>query len=169
MTNPHGLPDAAQLTTARDLMLIFRRVIANSTLRQFCQTRSATLQTPSGPVAYTTTNRLLGAYPGMGPAKTGYTRAARHTYAASATRNGRELHLVLLDSPNKWADAHLLLDHGFSLLAGGARGTVGLAAAGPAQSGEPEVRRATLLRKPDPNEVIPFDEFVQNSQNNRRR
>ncbi len=167
VTNPHGLPDAAQLTTARDLMLIFRRVIANPTLRQLCETSSGTLQTLQGPIRYTTTNRLLSSYAGMGPAKTGYTRAARHTYAASATRGGRELHLVLLDSPNKWADARLLFDHGFSLLGvDPSRSTGALANSSVGQPSE-VVRRATLVRKPKPDEVIPFEEYVQNTQRNR--
>ena len=50
----------------------------------------------------------------MGPAKTGWTVASRHTYAAAVTRNGRELLLTLLDSPNKWADAQILFNWGFA-------------------------------------------------------
>lgn len=170
VTNPHGLPDPQQLTTARDMMLIFRRVIANPTLRQLCQSRTATLQTANGPVTYASTNRLLRTYPGMGPAKTGYTRAARHTYAASAARDGRELHLVLLDSPDKWSDARLLFDYGFALLGlGGQTSGPSQVASGPARPTQPEVRRATLVRRPDPNDVIPFDEYVQNTTANRRR
>ena len=44
----------------------------------------------------------------MGPAKTGWTIRSRHTFAAAATRDGRELHLILLQSANKWADATAL-------------------------------------------------------------
>jgi len=50
----------------------------------------------------------------MGPAKTGWTVAARHTYAASVTQNGHEILLTLLDSPNKWADAQILFNWGFA-------------------------------------------------------
>jgi D-alanyl-D-alanine carboxypeptidase len=52
----------------------------------------------------------------MGSAKTGWTLAAKHTYAASAIRDNRELHLILLHSPNKWNDARLLFDYGFANL-----------------------------------------------------
>jgi len=61
-------------------------------------------------------NKLLGVYPGMGPAKTGWTYEARHTFAASATRDGRELRLTLLKSANKWQDTRLLFDYGFANL-----------------------------------------------------
>ena len=61
-------------------------------------------------------NKLLGVYPGMGPAKTGWTYEARHTFAAAASRNGRELRLTLLKSANKWKDTRLLFDYGFANL-----------------------------------------------------
>jgi D-alanyl-D-alanine carboxypeptidase len=55
----------------------------------------------------------LGVYPGMGPAKTGWTVDSKHTYAASATREGRQLQLIILHSANKWNDAEALFDFGF--------------------------------------------------------
>ena len=116
--NPHGLPDPQQLTTARDLLKIFRAVLAHPTLRAFCTEPFATIDTINGRITVSNTNKLLGTFPGMGPAKTGYTRSSRHTYAASATRNGRELLLVLLNSPNKWTDARALFEYGFALLEG---------------------------------------------------
>jgi D-alanyl-D-alanine carboxypeptidase (penicillin-binding protein 5/6) len=54
----------------------------------------------------------------MGPAKTGWTEAARHTYAASVTRNGHELLLTMLDSPNKWVDSQVLFNWGFAQVEG---------------------------------------------------
>ena len=116
--NPHGLPDPQQLTTARDLLKIFRAVLAHPTLRAFCTEPFATIDTINGRITVSNTNKLLRTFPGMGPAKTGYTRSSRHTYAASATRNGRELLLVLLNSPNKWTDARALFEYGFALLEG---------------------------------------------------
>ena len=50
----------------------------------------------------------------MGSAKTGWTVASRHTYAASVVRGGRELLLTLLDSPDKWTDAMILFNWGFA-------------------------------------------------------
>jgi D-alanyl-D-alanine carboxypeptidase (penicillin-binding protein 5/6) len=114
--NPNGLPAPAgtHYTSCADLMRIFRAVIAHPDLRTICQTKEYTIETASGVHTFHNHNRLLGYYPGMGPAKTGWTIASRHTYAASVTQNGREILLTLLDSPNKWADAQILFNWGFA-------------------------------------------------------
>ena len=62
----------------------------------------------------TNRNELLGSYPGATGIKTGYTRLAGLCLVASATRGGRQLLAVVLDSDNSFADAGTLLDYGFS-------------------------------------------------------
>ena len=114
--NPNGLPAIGQLTTARDLLKIFQATISKPELRQICQIKSFVIQTARGPQTISNHNKLLGVFPGMGPAKTGWTYSSKHTYAASASRNGRELHLIILKSPNKWVDATLLFNYGFERL-----------------------------------------------------
>jgi len=111
--NPNGLPAPGQVTTAWDLLRIFQAVIAVPELREICRTPSVTLKTAAGLQTLRNHNKLLGVYPGMGPAKTGWTFNSKHTFAASATRNGHELHLILLHSANKWNDAKALFDFGF--------------------------------------------------------
>jgi D-alanyl-D-alanine carboxypeptidase len=114
--NPNGLPAPAgtHYTSCADLMHIFRAVIAYPELRQICSTKEYVLHTEARTQVLRNHNLLLGIYPGMGPAKTGWTEASKHTYAASVTRDGRELLLTLLDTPNKWKDAKILFDWGFS-------------------------------------------------------
>ncbi|MBX7158426.1 MAG: serine hydrolase [Verrucomicrobiae bacterium] len=114
--NPNGLPAQGQLTTARDLLKIFQAAISKPELRQMCQTKSFVIRTARGTQTVSNHNKLLGVFPGMGPAKTGWTYSSKHTYAASASRNGRELHLIILKSPNKWTDATLLFNYGFERL-----------------------------------------------------
>jgi len=114
--NPNGLPGGRQYTSANDLLKIFRAVLAVPELRRICSTRMFLLKTEVGTQRLKNHNRLLGVYPGMGPAKTGWTMASRHTYAASATRSGRELYLIILNSANKWNDARILFDYGFANL-----------------------------------------------------
>jgi D-alanyl-D-alanine carboxypeptidase (penicillin-binding protein 5/6) len=113
---PNGLPAPGQVTTASDLLKIFQAAIAVPELREICSTRSLTLKTAVGTQTIRNHNKLLGVYPGMGPAKTGWTFASEHTYAASATRKGHELHLILLHSVNSWNDAKMLFDFGFEQL-----------------------------------------------------
>jgi D-alanyl-D-alanine carboxypeptidase (penicillin-binding protein 5/6) len=114
--NPNGLPapSGTHFTSCADLMQIFRAVLRHPELRAICSTREFVLTTRSGTHILRNHNRLLGYYPGMGAAKTGWTVASRHTYAASVRRGNRELLLTLLDSPNKWTDAQILFDWGFA-------------------------------------------------------
>jgi D-alanyl-D-alanine carboxypeptidase len=118
--NPNGLPAPAgtHYTSCHDLMIIFRAVIAYPDLRKMLSTKEYVITTASGTHFLHNHNLLLGRYPGMGPAKTGWTEAARHTYAAAASRteNGktRELLLIILDSPDKWTDAQILFNWGFA-------------------------------------------------------
>ena len=114
--NPNGLPAPAgtHYTSCADLMRIFRAVISYPDLREICSTKEYVLHTEARTQTLRNHNLLLGIYPGMGPAKTGWTVASKHTYAASVTRDGRELLLTLLDSTNKWKDAEILFNWGFS-------------------------------------------------------
>jgi D-alanyl-D-alanine carboxypeptidase len=114
--NPNGLPAPAgtHYTSCADLMKIFRAVIAYPELRAICSTKYYSLTTEARTQTLKNHNLLLGVYPGMGPAKTGWTEASKHTYAAAVTRDGRELLLTLLDSQNKWRDAEILFNWGFA-------------------------------------------------------
>ena len=123
-SNPHGLPGPGQRTTARDLMILFDSFLSKPELRQIAQTPVHFLRTAIGLQRMRNHNKLLGVYPGMGPAKTGWTYEARHTFAAAASRNGRELRLTLLKSANKWKDTRLLFDYGFANLPPAASPTV---------------------------------------------
>lgn len=115
--NPNGLTAPGQTTTCEDMLLIFRKALSYPVLRQMMRTPVYVMQTQTGTHRIKNHNLLLGKYPGMGPAKTGWTSASRHTYAASASQNGRELHLILMKSENKWKDARILFDWGFSRVA----------------------------------------------------
>jgi D-alanyl-D-alanine carboxypeptidase len=114
--NPNGLPMPGQVTTACDLLKIFNAAMAVPELREICRTPRLTLRTAVGQQTLRNHNKLLGVYAGMGPAKTGWTFSSKHTFAASATRGGRELHLILLHSADKWTDAKTLFDYGFEQL-----------------------------------------------------
>ncbi|MEM9400433.1 MAG: LysM peptidoglycan-binding domain-containing protein [Verrucomicrobiota bacterium] len=115
-TNPHGLPDAKQTVTAYDMMKIFQAVISVPELRDICKTQSFKLTTQARTQTVKNHNKLLTRYSGMGPAKTGWTYASQHTYAAEASKKGRPIHLIILKSKNKWSDAPILLNYGFKNL-----------------------------------------------------
>jgi D-alanyl-D-alanine carboxypeptidase (penicillin-binding protein 5/6) len=60
-----------------------------------------------------TRNLLLNRYDGATGVKTGYMSAAGLCLVASATRDGRDLFAVVLDSDDSFADTAALLDQGF--------------------------------------------------------
>ncbi|SDU16627.1 D-alanyl-D-alanine carboxypeptidase (penicillin-binding protein 5/6) [Verrucomicrobium sp. GAS474] len=114
--NPNGLPAPNEYVTAHDLLKIFQKVLTIPELRQIMRLKTYTIETESGTHVMKNHNRLLGLYPGMGPAKTGWTLSSRHTYAASASRDGRELQLIILNSKDKWPDAIAIFNYGFANL-----------------------------------------------------
>jgi D-alanyl-D-alanine carboxypeptidase (penicillin-binding protein 5/6) len=69
---------------------------------------------PTNSKIYLNNNALLSEYPGANGVKTGYTHESGWCLVASATKHGRRLIAVILDSPNMDADATHLLNLGFS-------------------------------------------------------
>jgi D-alanyl-D-alanine carboxypeptidase len=112
-TNASGLPDDRQLTTARDLALLGRRLVSDfpGDYRYFA-TPSFTFQ---GRTIFNHDN-MLRSYPGADGMKTGYTDASGHNLVTSAVRGGvRLIGVVLGAGSNAARDVHMaaLLNEGF--------------------------------------------------------
>lgn len=111
--NPHGLPDAGQTTTARDMAILSLRLMQDfpQYYHYFSRTRFAWKgKTITGH------NRLLDNYPGADGLKTGFIRASGFNVATSAVRDGRRLVSVVMGGFTAASrDAHMadLLDRGF--------------------------------------------------------
>jgi D-alanyl-D-alanine carboxypeptidase len=114
--NPNGLPAPAgtHFTSCADLMKIFVQVLKYPELAEILRTKYYQIRTESGVHELRNHNLLLGRDPRVGSAKTGWTVASRHTYACEASANGHTLLLTLLDSPDKWHDAEILFNWGFT-------------------------------------------------------
>jgi len=61
-----------------------------------------------------TTNALLGRLPGADGLKTGFTREAGTCVVAHATRDGREVLVILLGAPDRWWTAAALVEKAFA-------------------------------------------------------
>ena len=111
--NASGLPDDRQMTTARDLALLARRLVTDfpSDYRYF--------STPSfvfGRRVIYNHDMMLKEYPGTDGMKTGYTEAAGHNLVTSTVRGGvRLIGVVLGAGSNAARDEHMvaLLNQGF--------------------------------------------------------
>jgi D-alanyl-D-alanine carboxypeptidase len=113
--NASGLPDAKQVTTARDMAILARALIAR--FPGHYPYFAADSFSHRGRV-YTSHNRVLRNYAGADGLKTGYTRASGYNLATSATRDGRRLVAVVLGGRSARArDLQMmdLLDRGFVL------------------------------------------------------
>jgi len=91
--NASGLPDSAQVTTARDMATLAKRLIVD--FPGFYHFFSTTKFSFNG-VTYKSHNRLMMAYEGADGLKTGYIRASGFNLAFSAVRDGRRLIGVVL-------------------------------------------------------------------------
>jgi serine-type D-Ala-D-Ala carboxypeptidase (penicillin-binding protein 5/6) len=112
--NPHGLDAPGHLSSAFDLAILARAVLRDRWLARVVRMRRAAFTTPSGRRhTLTARSRFLLGYRGAVGVKTGLTDDAGHCLAAAATRGGRTLIAVVLDSPDTAADAGQLLDWGF--------------------------------------------------------
>lgn len=95
--NPNGLPDDAQVTTARDMVLLARAIDV-----EFPEYRSLfRIQgLKFGKMVIRSHNRMLMRYPGADGYKTGFICASGFNIVASATRGGRRLLAVTLGGPS---------------------------------------------------------------------
>jgi len=119
--NPNGFDEPGQYSTARDLAILGREVLADSLLAGIVATAQYRLTgyIPIGrarsPVYHPvrTTNELLRSYRGANGLKTGTTPQAGEALVASVRRGDASLIAVMLGATDRFADARMLFDWGF--------------------------------------------------------
>lgn len=102
--SPHGLPPGrgqkADLSTARDLALLSRKLIAETDILRYTSAREHEFHHQNGVVnKFRNHNHLLGLVPGCDGLKTGWYAKAGYSLAATIQRNGRRIITVILGSP----------------------------------------------------------------------
>jgi D-alanyl-D-alanine carboxypeptidase len=108
-----GLDAPGQHSTARDVAVLARDLLADPTFRQVVRQPAVSIDGHR----LDATNDLLGRYPGADGVKTGHTDGAGWCLAASATRDGRRVIAVVLGAPSAEArdtSAAALLDWAFA-------------------------------------------------------
>ncbi len=110
--NPTGLTnDLAHSASPTDLARLAEVAMRDDDFRDWA---GSTASTVAGLGTLVNRNELLERYPGATGVKTGYTSVAGLCLVASATRDGRQLFSVVLDSQASFTDAAALLDYGFT-------------------------------------------------------
>ncbi len=120
LRDPAGLDDqfsvqGGNVISAYDLAIIARTALAIPDIRQIVDLPEYRFTAPDGVVhVIRNVDRGLELYPGAIGIKTGYTKAAGNTFMAAATRDGRTMVAVVLQSPDIYRSATALLDLGFA-------------------------------------------------------
>jgi D-alanyl-D-alanine carboxypeptidase (penicillin-binding protein 5/6) len=122
-TDPAGLPDPTETSTysdAQDLVTLGRDAMRLPLFAKIVSLASYTLPKVAGDhpaFTWTTTNPLIGVYPGTLGIKTGNTKAAKDCLLFEAEQNGQYVIGVVLGDKS-WnkvtSDAETLLNYGFS-------------------------------------------------------
>jgi D-alanyl-D-alanine carboxypeptidase len=115
-TSPSGIRDHDNYSTPWDLAALTRYALRNPRFDRLVRTKLIHVRwaAPTNSKIYVNNNYLLREYRGANGVKTGYTSESGWCLVATATRHGRKLIAVVLDSPNMYADASRLLNLGFS-------------------------------------------------------
>lgn len=116
-TNPIGLDQGGNRSSARDLATLARRLRRSKRFRRIVDTPAARLRSGDQPREVTSRNDLLTSFDWVDGVKTGQTQGAGFVLVASGSRKGVPLVSVVLGAPSEAArDAGSLglLDWGFS-------------------------------------------------------
>lgn len=119
--NPCGLDADGHVTTARDIAIMSRELMMNfPEVTAFTTTWHEMMphvwRSGPGETDMANTNHLIQSYNGMTGLKTGFTRLAKYSLSATATRNDMSLIAVIMGAETKdqrSADVTKLLDYGF--------------------------------------------------------
>lgn len=112
-TNPHGLDDPNHYTTARELAMITRAALENSTFREIVSTEQHKIPLDSGGVRLLINhNRLLREKDYVIGVKTGFTKRSGRCLVSAAERDGVTVIAVTLSDPNDWQDHAAMLEYG---------------------------------------------------------
>ena len=118
--NPNGITNDSTYSTARDLLVLARYCMRDSIFAEIVSTPFIDIPLLDGRhLPCDNTNLLLRDYDGCIGIKTGYTRRAGGCLASAATRKGKTLILILLNSKTKgtrFKESSELLDYGFLTL-----------------------------------------------------
>ena len=112
LATANGLPADNQYSTAQDLALMLRRAMSNPELAKIMATKYFTIQ---GDREVRNHNRFLFTTPLAVGGKTGYTKAAKHTYVGMFKNGDQEIIVAMMGSTKKWADLRPLIERGFEL------------------------------------------------------
>jgi D-alanyl-D-alanine carboxypeptidase (penicillin-binding protein 5/6) len=108
----NGLTADGQYSSAEDLAILFRRFVNDPVLVEILGTKYHVF---SGGQELRNHDRFLFTTDLAMGGKTGYTRAAKHTYVGRFGHGSNEIIVAMMHSSKKWADLRTIIEKGFEL------------------------------------------------------
>ena len=114
--NPHGLHDDNHYTSARDLATITCNALQNSDFAQIVAIKSFKIANDGYdyPRVLVNKNKLLSTFDDADGVKTGYTKKAGRCFVGSATRNGMQVVVVVLNCGPMFEETAQMLNFAFA-------------------------------------------------------
>ena len=116
--NCTGLPKPSQYSTAKDVSIMFSKLIEHKEYFNYSKIWIDKIPHPNERFTeISNTNKLVRFYKGCDAGKTGYTSEAGHCLAASAERNGTRFVGVVISAPDSKArfnDVSSMFNYGFA-------------------------------------------------------
>lgn len=115
-TNPAGLDDQYHQSTARDIAILTKAVMADDVLKPMVGTKQAVIsdQQQQHQHFLYTTNALLTTRNDVVGVKTGTTQAAGEALVTQVEKEGRKIVIVVLTSQDRYQDTNLIIDWVFA-------------------------------------------------------
>lgn len=115
-SNACGHDAVGHFSSAQDLALLAHALLQSPLVRELVALKEARIVAQEGGRSYwfSSTNALIGRYPGALGLKTGHTAKAGNCLIALAQRGNLEVLLVLLHGQDRWWDAVDMLDLAFA-------------------------------------------------------
>ena len=114
--NPHGLHDANHYTSASDLATITCQALKNEQFAEIVSTKSVKIANDGYdyPRVLVNKNKLLANFCDADGVKTGFTKKAGRCFVGSATRNGMQVVVVVLNCGPMFEETAKMLDVAFA-------------------------------------------------------
>ena len=115
--NPCGLDAPSHVSTARDLVTLAGLAMKNPEIARRVGLTTAAVRTLDGRVfSFHNNNALIGRLPGAIGVKSGFTVHAGKCVMAWIERQGKQVTVVLLNSPDRWWTAAGIVEQAFATL-----------------------------------------------------
>lgn len=100
--SPHGLDSQNHYSTAYDLAILTSKGMENEFFREVVGSKEISKSKYNFTRDYNNINKILWAIPDANGVKTGYTGQAGKCLVSSIDHNGRDVIIVVLNSPGRW-------------------------------------------------------------------